>query len=86
MNECFLCGRYTQTELHHIFGNSNRKNSTKYKLVVNLCADCHRTGKRAVHTNANVMQSLHEYGQRLAMDNNNWTIEQFRTIFHKSYI
>ena len=32
------------------------------------------------------MQYLHEYGQRKAMQENNWTIEQFREVFGKNYI
>ena len=32
------------------------------------------------------MQYLHEYGQRKAMSENNWTIEQFREVFGKNYI
>ena len=27
---CYLCGRYGQTEEHHIFGGANRKVSEKY--------------------------------------------------------
>ena len=32
------------------------------------------------------MQYLHEYGQRKAMQENNWTIEQFREVFGKNYL
>ena len=46
-DRCIICGRYG-TEIHHVFGASNRKWSTKYGLVVGLCYDHHR-GKFGVH-------------------------------------
>ena len=46
--ECFLCGRKTNLEVHHIMaGLANRKWSTKYGLTVFLCADCHRGSEGA---------------------------------------
>ena len=42
-NCCFLCGRTTNLETHHIFGGvANRKISEREGLKVRLCADCHR--------------------------------------------
>jgi hypothetical protein len=32
------------------------------------------------------MDYLHKYGQRKAMKEQNWTVEQFREIFGASYI
>ena len=41
--ECYLCGRKTNLECHHVLGGvANRRLSTKYGLTVFLCADCHR--------------------------------------------
>ena len=49
---------------HHIFGGANRKKkSERDGLKVDLCMDCHRTGKHAVHKDAEVMLRLHQYGQ-----------------------
>lgn len=88
--ECFLCkrnGRGDRLERHHIFGGANRPISEKYGLVVYLCGErCHRTGKYSAHQNGEVAQYLHEYGQKKAMSENNWTVEQFREIFGKSYL
>ena len=42
--ECYLCGRVTDLERHHIFGgfsSNNRKLSESYGLWVYLCHDCH---------------------------------------------
>ena len=46
--ECFLCGRITHTEEHHIFGGQNRKLSEKYGLKIQACPLCHR-GDDGVH-------------------------------------
>lgn len=89
MNECFLCGRNGSSdrlEVHHIFQAANRKKSEKYKLVVMLCGNrCHR-GKTGVHQNAKLMQKLHEYGQRLFMEKQGATKEEFMKLFGKNYL
>lgn len=89
--ECFLCGRNGNgdpLERHHIFGGrANRPKSEKYGLVVYLCGNrCHRLGKYSAHQNAEIAQYLHEYGQRKAMQEQGWTIEQFTEIFGKNYL
>lgn len=88
--QCFLCGRnglYDPLDRHHIFGGPNRKKSEKYKLVVYLChSECHIFGESAVHQNANTMQVIREYGQRKAMRENGWSVEDFIREFGKSYI
>ena len=90
MDKCFLCGRNgngDKLDRHHIFGSSRRKLSEKYGLVVLLCHErCHIFGEYSVHKNADIMQYLHEYGQRKAMKENGWTIEQFREIFGANYL
>lgn len=87
---CWLCGRNGSADpldAHHIFGAANRKKSEKYGLVVWLCHhDCHIFGKEAVHNNADNMQWLHEYGQLKAMDENNWTTEDFIREFGRNYL
>ena len=86
---CWLCGKTGPEKLdrHHIFGASNRTKSELYGLVVYLCHNsCHIYGKNAVHQNKDTMQRLHEYGQRKAMEENGWTISDFRTMFGKNYL
>lgn len=88
--QCWLCGRNGNgdpLERHHIFAGSNRKKSEKYGLVVLLCGErCHRNGKNAAHKSKDTMQTLHEYGQRKAMEENGWSVDDFRREFGKSYI
>lgn len=83
---CFRCRRWGQLEEHHLFGGSNRKKSTKYKLTVFLCADCHRVGAEAAHRSGKTMQELHEYGQRKFMRENNATVEDFIRLFGRNYL
>lgn len=90
MKECWLCGKngYSdKLDKHHIFGGAMRKKSEKYGLTVYLCHnECHIFGKNAVHNNYETMQRLHEYGQRKAMKENGWSIDEFRKQFGKNYI
>ena len=94
MNEdypcCFLCGRNGNgdpLEVHHIFGGASRKKSDKFGLTVLLCGSrCHRNGKYAVHRNKETADMIHRYGQKKAMQENGWTVEEFRTVFGRSYI
>ena len=90
MRECFLCGKNGTSDpldKHHIFGGANRKKSERFGLTVDLCHnECHIFGKHAVHNDANVMQRLHEYGQRKAMDENGWSIEDFIREFGRNYL
>lgn len=87
---CWLCGRngsMDQLDKHHIFGGPNRKLSEKYGLVVYLCHHrCHIYGKDAVHNSVDTMKELHEYGQRKAMEDNGWTVDDFRAVFGKNYL
>lgn len=86
---CFLCKRNRHAgrlEVHHIFGGARRKLSTKYGLTVTLCEECHRTASHAVHQSADTMQYLHEIGQRKAMEENGWSIQDFMDVFGKNYL
>lgn len=87
---CFLCGRNgacDPLDSHHIFGGANRKKSEKYGLKVYLChSRCHIFGENAAHKNSHVMERLHEYGQRKAMDENGWDTERFIQEFGKNYL
>lgn len=87
---CWLCGRDGRTDpldKHHIFGAANKKKSDRYGLIVDLCHhDCHIFGPKAAHNNAETMKALHEYGQKKAMEENNWTIEDFIREFGRNYL
>lgn len=88
--KCFLCGRSetscNRLEVHHLFGGANRKLSDKYGLTVTLCHACHNEPPDGAHFNKEVMQYLHECGQRKAMQEQGWTRDEFREIFGKNYL
>lgn len=83
---CFLCGNYEQLEEHHIFGGARRPASTKYKLTVRLCPWCHRIDADSAHRSGETAEVLHRYGQRRAMKEQGWGVEEFIAHFGKNYL
>lgn len=88
---CALCGKpgtsLDPLDKHHIFGGSNRRNSEKYGLVVPLHHyECHIFGENAVHNCRETMDKLHEMGQRMAMEQQGWTVDEFRRVFGRNYL
>lgn len=57
-----------------------------YGLVVDLCHSCHNEPPGGAHFNKDTMLMLHQYGQRKAMRDNNWTVDEFRDEFYKNYL
>ena len=47
---------------------------------------CHIFGERAAHRNRETMDALHEYGQRLVMEQQGWTKEDFMREFGRNYL
>lgn len=90
MRSCWLCGAnggFDKLDRHHIFGGSRRKKSEQYGLVVDLCHfNCHIFGSDAVHQNKDTMLQLHQYGQRKAMEEQGWTVDDFIREFGKNYL
>lgn len=87
MRKCFLCGRTTGLDRHHIFGGPYRKKSEKYGLTVDLCHDsCHIFGPNSVHQNRETMLRIKRYGQKKAMEENGWSTEDFIREFGKNYL
>ena len=82
---CYLCGKYGQTDEHHIFGGPNRMLSEQYGLKVDLCLECHRFGKHAVHKDHAVMDELHRQGQE-AFERQVGSREEFMKIFGRNYL
>ena len=87
---CWLCGRSGGTDpldKHHIFGGAYRRKSEQYGLTVWLChSRCHIFGKEAAHTCRKTMDELHRYGQKLAMEQQGWTKEEFMHVFGRNYL
>lgn len=61
---CFLCGRQTGLEWHHILGGTaNRKLSERYGLKVRLCHECH-TGDGGAQYEKELNRELKQRAQR----------------------
>ena len=89
--KCWLCGRNGSRDpldKHHIFGGvAYRDKSERYGLTVDLChSRCHESGPRAAHRCRATSDALRAYGQRKAMIENGWTLEQFRLEFGKNWL
>ena len=87
---CYLCGmnrNLEPLECHHVFNGSNRKWSEKYGLKVYLHGcKCHRLGKESVHVNSEIREALQARAQLIAMRHYNWSVEDFRQRFGRSFI
>ena len=83
---CFLCGNYETVERHHLFGGPLRHKADKLKLTVMLCPWCHQDDPDSAHRSYETREFLRRYGQRRAMKEQGWTIDQFRQQFGRNYI
>ena len=83
---CFLCGRRTGLELHHIFGSANRKRSDKEGMTVWLCHDHHNEPPNGVHHNVAIDRQLKQYAQKVWQEHYDRTEAEFRAAYGKSYL
>lgn len=84
--ECFMCGKWDDMEMHHIFPGCLRKKSDKYGLVVPLCHQCHNEPPHGVHHCRETANILKRYGQRKVMREQGWDKERFIFEFGKNYL
>ena len=82
--KCFLCGKVTPLEMHHIFGGANRKKSERYGLKVYLCHWCHNEPPAGVHFNRENDLILKQTAQRVFERDH--TREQFMEEFGRNYL
>lgn len=86
-NSCYLCGGNNGLDKHHIFGASNRNKSERDGLFVYLChISCHIFGPGSAHQNKDINLYLKRQAQLKAMEIFNWSVEEFRKRYGKSYI
>lgn len=83
---CFLCGNYEPLERHHIFGGARRPISEKYGLTVDLCPWCHRIDADSAHRCRETRLFLQQYGQRRAMKEQGWTVQEFIERLGRNYL
>ena len=82
-SRCFVCGRMTGLERHHILGGPNRKWSEKYKLTVMLCQE-HHTGKNGAQYDRQLGDSLKRLAQ-IAFEARH-SHEEWMQVFRKNYL
>ena len=80
---CYLCGRVTELECHHVMSGPNRKWSEKYGLTVMLCRE-HHTGDTGVHKNRDKADALKRLAQ-IAFEARH-SREEWMQIFRKNYL
>lgn len=84
---CHRCGLEGQMAHHHLIpGKPGRQLSEQFGLVVPLCPKCHdfiHSGKPA---GVKALKQLRRYGQLKCMAEHNFTEEDFRQVFGKSYL
>lgn len=78
---CDICGRWGALEAHHIFEGRNRKVSDRYGAVVHICRACHND----IHQHPSKYSYLKREWQRKLMAENNWSIEDWLSIFRRNY-
>lgn len=80
---CFFCGKRGDLARHEVFHGSNRTRSKNLGCWVYLCPECHTK----LHSKDPALdRQLKQIGQRKAMEWYDWTIEDFRERFGKSYV
>ena len=82
-SRCFICGRMTGLECHHILGGPNRKWSDAYGLTVMLCHD-HHTGKDGAQYNRQMGDSLKRLAQ-IAFEARH-SHDEWMNVFRKNYL
>lgn len=84
LDRCLVCKTYQNIHIHHVFGASNRKNSTKYGLVVPLCGKHHNQSNEGVHYNRKLDLELKKLGQKSFQYH--YPELDFLKIFHRNYL
>ncbi len=80
---CLLCGNPYVEEHHVVYGTANRKLSTRYGLLVYLCAEHHR-GAHGVHHNAALDLRLKQMAQSRFQEV--YPDEDWLKVFGRNYI
>ncbi len=83
---CYVCGTTENIHTHHVFyGSSNRKNSEKYGMVVDLCGWHHNLSNAGVHFDKELDLMLKRKYQKM-WEEKYGNREDFIKIFGKNYL
>jgi hypothetical protein len=88
MDWCWQCGKRfpDYLERHEVYGAANRAKSKRLGLWVHLCPECHRTGKKAVHSSCESALKLKQAAQTAAMEEYGWNTDDFIREIGKNYL
>ena len=79
---CFLCGKTTGLEIHHVMNGPYRKKSEKDGFVVQLCMMCHYN----VHNIDNILlQKLKKQAMNIYLQENTDTLYDWIARYGKTY-
>ena len=80
--QCYVCGRYGGTHVHHIFnGYGLRMRSDEDGLFCHVCFRCHEES----HRNADLRLKLKQMGQQI-YEEQIGSHEQFMERYRKNYL
>lgn len=79
---CEICGGWENLQKHHVYEGRNRSNSDKYGAVITVCYKCHED----IHRHPAKYKWLKEEWQGILMMENHWSIEDFISVFRRSYL
>lgn len=83
-NCCHVCLRSTVApQRHEVFHGSNRQKSKEYGLWIDVCYACHY---RIHNSDGELDRFWKRSGQKIAMIHYNWSEDDWRKRFGKSYI
>ena len=80
--ECWLCKQKAFTDVHHVFNGALKAKSEKYGALINVCRKCHNE----IHKDAGLRTGIKTVFQKKIMRQQNWTINDWRKNFYKSYL
>lgn len=81
---CYLCDAQGIVEVHHVMGGSYRQIADSYGLTVELCPACHRFIHSAKGTETR--RQLQHDKQQEAMDKLGWNVNDWISVFSKSWL
>ena len=85
--KCLVCETTQNIHTHEIFfGTANRKKSIEYGLCAYLCGRHHNMSNSGIHFNRTLDLKIKQMAQKKAMEYYDWTIDDFRKVFGKSWL
>lgn len=85
--QCLVCRNLHNLHRHHFFGGyANRKISEKYGAWGYFCATHHNMSNYSVHHDSDLRLRWQKIAQTELQKQREWSVEDFRKAFGKSYI